>query len=230
MKANSAPRRGGRRAARRPKGSGGRAEEIKAVALRLFAERDFDRVTIKDIARACGINTALIYYYFESKEDLFRAAVEYGITRAAGRYGRLREGSDDPVQRIGQWFDIHARPAAATRELLRILLRYAFSELRFASVDGLIKRFREGERRILAESIRAGIALGRFQPVDAERVTRFVSSHLGGVELAAVMRWSRDRRAMVGELEAWLWDHLGYPRRSRVPGGPSAGAERAAQR
>lgn len=202
----------------RPKVSGGRADEIKAEALRLFAKRDIDRVTIKDIGRACDINTALIYYYFESKNDLFRAAVEYGITRAMARYGRLREDSDDPPRRIGQWFDIHARPTPSMRRLLRILLRYALSDLRFASVDRLIKKFHEGERRILSESIGAGISMGRFRPVDAEGAARFVSRHLGGIELAVVTGSGRGRRAMISELEAWLWDHLGYPGRSSPPG------------
>ncbi len=59
-----------------------RAIELTATALDLFAERDFASVTIKDIANACGVNTALIYYYFTNKEDLFRATIENAITEA----------------------------------------------------------------------------------------------------------------------------------------------------
>jgi DNA-binding transcriptional regulator YbjK len=68
----------------RPQGSSrntpfDRREELAAVALDLFAERNFAAVTIKDIASALGVNTALIYYYFDSKEDLFRAAIESAL-------------------------------------------------------------------------------------------------------------------------------------------------------
>ncbi len=50
----------------RPQGSSrnspfDRREELAAVALDLFAERNFAAVTIKDIASALGVNTALIY-------------------------------------------------------------------------------------------------------------------------------------------------------------------------
>ncbi|MEX2201076.1 MAG: helix-turn-helix domain-containing protein, partial [Dongiaceae bacterium] len=38
-----------------------RARELMIAALGLFARRDFSAVTIKDIAKAAGVNTALIY-------------------------------------------------------------------------------------------------------------------------------------------------------------------------
>ena len=46
------------------------------MALNLFAERNLSSVTIKDIACEIGINTALIYHYFDNTEALFRAAIE----------------------------------------------------------------------------------------------------------------------------------------------------------
>ena len=48
----------------------GRSEEMMAAALDLFARHDVSSVTIKDIAKALRINTALIYYYFDSKAQL----------------------------------------------------------------------------------------------------------------------------------------------------------------
>ncbi len=44
--------------------------------MRVFAERGFHRATIKEIAREAGIkSSALIYWYFEDKDDLFRAVL-----------------------------------------------------------------------------------------------------------------------------------------------------------
>jgi AcrR family transcriptional regulator len=46
------------------------------AALRVFAERGFHRATIKEITREAGIkSSALIYWYFEDKDDLFRAVL-----------------------------------------------------------------------------------------------------------------------------------------------------------
>ncbi len=61
--------------ARTPKISEDRREQIIEAALRVFAQKGFDRATNKDIADKAGITPGLIYHYFKSKEDLLRAAI-----------------------------------------------------------------------------------------------------------------------------------------------------------
>jgi AcrR family transcriptional regulator len=53
-----------------------RRDELLRVALRLFAERGFDRTTIADIATATGTAHGLVYHYFSSKNDLLLAVLE----------------------------------------------------------------------------------------------------------------------------------------------------------
>jgi len=62
--------------ARTPKVVEDRREQIIDTALRVFAEKGFTRATNRDIAHEAGITTGLIYYYFQSKEDLLRAVLE----------------------------------------------------------------------------------------------------------------------------------------------------------
>lgn len=45
--------------------------KIKETARRLFQEKGFDAVRTREIAEAAGINSALLHYYFRSKEKLF---------------------------------------------------------------------------------------------------------------------------------------------------------------
>jgi len=44
---------------------------IKETARKLFHEKGFDAVRTREIAEAAGINSALLHYYFRSKEKLF---------------------------------------------------------------------------------------------------------------------------------------------------------------
>ncbi len=53
-----------------------RREEIMQVSLHLFAERGFHGTSMRDIAREADIGEGLIYHYFASKRDLFRAIIE----------------------------------------------------------------------------------------------------------------------------------------------------------
>ena len=67
----------------------------------LFARRGFRSTTIKAIAAAAGVNTALLYYYFPDKQGLYRAVLERafggliseGESRLAGRAATPRRRS-----------------------------------------------------------------------------------------------------------------------------------------
>lgn len=53
------------------------------AAIELFAERGYDRTTVRDIATRAGVNQALLFRYFGSKEALFATATAGDNWRAA---------------------------------------------------------------------------------------------------------------------------------------------------
>ena len=53
-----------------------RREDILQASLHLFARRGFHGTSMRDIAREAKIADGLIYHYFASKRDLFRAIIE----------------------------------------------------------------------------------------------------------------------------------------------------------
>jgi AcrR family transcriptional regulator len=62
--------------ARTPKVIEDRRDQIIDAAMQVFAQKGFTRATNKDIAREAGITPGLIYYYFDSREDLLKAIIE----------------------------------------------------------------------------------------------------------------------------------------------------------
>lgn len=50
-------------------------ERILAAAVELFADRSFDGATTREIAAAAGVSQPSLNYHFQSKDDLWRAAV-----------------------------------------------------------------------------------------------------------------------------------------------------------
>jgi AcrR family transcriptional regulator len=209
-------RKGRRRADTGVSASSESAERLMAGALKLFSRSDFSAVTIKDIARAAGVTTALIYYYYDNKAALFRAALEYALARALGNYGRLREGHDDPVDLITDWFDINVELWETIRQLLKIMLDYRGSHTQEEVVDRVIRRFYDEECSIISIGIRQGIEKGLFRPVDPDQSARFVSTMLDGICVRSMIHSHYDAPAAIAELKAMFWSHLGY--RDATPG------------
>lgn len=50
-----------------------RRRQILAAAKEVFADRGYHDTTMADIARAAGLSYGVVYWYFESKDDLFHA-------------------------------------------------------------------------------------------------------------------------------------------------------------
>ena len=66
-------------------------DSILKTAARLFSEKGYDKVTIREIAQDVGINPASLYYYFASKEELLNSLYEMYRTELIRGYPNLDE-------------------------------------------------------------------------------------------------------------------------------------------
>ncbi|HYC56277.1 MAG TPA: TetR/AcrR family transcriptional regulator [Candidatus Binatia bacterium] len=75
-------KRGPRRKAGRPPASRpalGSKQEILEAALRAFGERGFEEMSVRRLAQQLGVSHNLIAHYYSSKEELWRACVDWSI-------------------------------------------------------------------------------------------------------------------------------------------------------
>lgn len=187
-----------------------RRRMIMSVALDFFAESYYESVTIRDIATACDINIALIYYYFGSKKGLFRAAFESSIREALSELEALREKADDPVDLIEGWFEINVRVYPVLVKLVKISVDYAYSDARDEEIDRLISDLYSCETALLAECFEEGIRQGLFHDIDTGQMALFVSVQLDGIFLASMIRPETDVTDLIANLREVLWRQLGY--------------------
>jgi AcrR family transcriptional regulator len=52
-----------------------RRQQLLEAGAALFAEHSYEEISMRDIAAAAGVSKPLLYHYFPSKIDLFKAAV-----------------------------------------------------------------------------------------------------------------------------------------------------------
>ena len=131
---------------KRPRG--GREQTTEAIldaAEKLFSERGFTAVTVRDIAAEAGVSHALVHRYLGSKAEIYRAMLarnEGAIVDAASDQGELltatslmlREGLAHQRR-----YGAPDRPLGAARSLLR-------ADGRQVRGHGATGRTRRGER------------------------------------------------------------------------------------
>ncbi|MGB6968046.1 MAG: TetR/AcrR family transcriptional regulator [Methyloceanibacter sp.] len=195
---------------RREEHSAARVDEFLSTALDLFAERNFASVTIKDIAQALGVNTALIYYYFDSKTDLFRATIEHAVGRAFENVRALADKSADPPSIIAAWLENHVHKYAEIHRFVKIALDFRGAHEGDPKIAAAIEGFYDEERKLLSKIIRQGIKQGLFKPVDPSRMAQFISTYLDGCMVRSVILSDFDLEAAVRELHRRVLEMLGY--------------------
>ncbi|MFG1704891.1 TetR family transcriptional regulator [Nonomuraea sp. M3C6] len=124
-----------RRPGRRP-GSADTRGEILTAARRVFAEKGFDKATVRGIAREAKVDPALVHHYFDTKEGMFAAAMKLPITPHE-IIPMLMEG---PREEIGERLVrtiLRVTAAPETREPMLALLRSAMTN------DQALVMFRE---------------------------------------------------------------------------------------
>jgi AcrR family transcriptional regulator len=77
-----------------------RRQAIVAAAWKVFKENGFERTTMSEISDRLGGSKATLYGYFQSKEQLFAAALEKEIGEGAERTFSQLAGTEDLSERL----------------------------------------------------------------------------------------------------------------------------------
>ncbi|HEY6427804.1 MAG TPA: TetR family transcriptional regulator [Acidimicrobiales bacterium] len=101
-------------------------------ALALLEERDYERISVREVAEAAGVALATLYHYFPSKDHLFaEALVQWASTLGPDVMRRPLNGTT-PAQRLEGALLRAARAFEKRPQLARLLTRFETSDEPFA--------------------------------------------------------------------------------------------------
>ena len=153
-------------------GSRGQPEESRAAILKAaaneFSEHGIAGARTDSIARAAGVNKALLYYYFKDKETLYGAVLDNAFSGMKTKVFQVLDSDLPPRQKImayvGAYFDFIASnqiyPKLMQREMMRA--REGHSE----HIERLVKTYFQPIYKRVGELLQKGIAEGEFRKVD----------------------------------------------------------------
>ncbi|MFI1728530.1 TetR family transcriptional regulator [Streptomyces acidicola] len=166
------PRRRGRPSRTESAAAPAARDRILEAAREEFSERGYDKTSVRGIAKAAGVDSALVHHYFGTKEQVFEAAVSIAVAPALGAPKAVEEGPLDSVgERLTRFFfGIWETPA--TRTPLLAIVRSAVNNETAAAVF----------RRIIAAQLLRRIA-GRLDVPDAEIRAELAAAQLVGIAM-----------------------------------------------
>ncbi len=158
-----------RRSGRRP-GNPDTREAILTAARRIFAEKGFDKASIRAIATDAGVDPALVHHYFGTKDKLFLATINAPIDPSKlipqALEGPLEEAGERLVRMMLSVWDSPAGAAAVT------LLRSAMSN------DWTARLMREF---VVTQVLRRAVTVLVLDPAEAPLRTALVASQISGL-------------------------------------------------
>jgi AcrR family transcriptional regulator len=144
-----------------------RRQAIVAAAWDGFRNNGFERTTMSDVVARAGGSKATIYSYFESKDQLFAAALEHG----------LREVTQEPFRELAKPGPLAQRLLRFARADLRIRLspdmiaveRMLVAEAERSHVYDVLREKSFFRRRLIADRLEIEMEQGRLRDADPIR-------------------------------------------------------------
>jgi len=162
-------------------------ERLFITALRLFAERGYDAVSIRDITDELGQQPGAFYGHARSKQDLLFELMHIGMTTHRERlHAAVLEAPDDPVEQL----------LALVREQVLVHLDYAPLARLIAREMRALDPEQQTTLQVIATKSRlellAIIERGQASHVFAETDTFLVGTVLGDIGIRLTEWWTPD--------------------------------------
>lgn len=166
-------------------------DRITAAACHAFAERGLSSTRVADIARSAGVSTAIIHYYFRTKDEVFLAALTWAARNSEARVREIVETEPDHLARVRQLVDIAVPGGDVLRDEYRLWLDvYAIGRLEpklFDTCTALSDNWRISIETVVEEGTRAGA----FEPIAAPwEIAHRVVNLLDGLSFRLVVGYA----------------------------------------
>ncbi|GAB3775332.1 hypothetical protein GCM10028818_19330 [Spirosoma horti] len=151
-------------------------ERIKEAAKAVFLEKGFDGTTTRDIAQAAGINSALMNYYFRSKEKLFQSIFD---DMCHLMFEGMIDTFKQPIslkEKISALIDHHFQMMRCNPSLsIFVMNELHKNPERMAATIGMAKKIPES---IFKQQVEQAVEEGIIIPIDAHHIMTMIIANI----------------------------------------------------
>jgi AcrR family transcriptional regulator len=159
--------------------------QIVGVARRIFTRYGFRKATMEEIARTSEMGKSSIYYYFKSKEEIFRAVVEVEARMLKERLSRIIGKNNSPPERLKAYILFRLHHVRTLENFYAALNEETLSHMGF--ILDIRRNFEIEEQQLVGEILEDGMKQGVFQLSSSKIGAIAISTMMKGLELPLLL-------------------------------------------
>ena len=158
---------------------------IVGVARRIFTRYGFRKATMEEIANTSQMGKSSIYYYFKSKEEIFRAVVEFEAQMLKERLSRIIGKNNSPPERLKAYILFRLHHVRTLENFYAALNEETLSHMGF--ILDIRRTFEIEEQQLVGEILEDGMKQGVFQLSSSKIGAIAISTMMKGLELPLLL-------------------------------------------
>jgi AcrR family transcriptional regulator len=172
-----------------------RTSGILEAARKVFANRGFHDATVEDIAEAAGVAKGTVYLYYESKRDVYFAALKFGIAEMYSLLLHELERASTPQEKLKALIAAKLSYFDENRDFFKIY----YSELGnipSAHPGGIDKEFKalyQDQARLVETILKEGMRKKVVRSLRTEQAAFAISDIIRGVVTHRILGWSKSK-------------------------------------
>ncbi|MBR6666379.1 MAG: TetR/AcrR family transcriptional regulator [Lachnospiraceae bacterium] len=158
---------------------------ILDTARKVFMEKGFKRVTMKDIVEACDISRGGLYLYFNSTEEIFMEVLRMESEETDDVFsGNVKEDST-ATDILMLFLKEQKKELMRKKDTLTQATYEFYFENKLSKKDDILKKQFESAVFVLRKLIETGVESEEFYCEDPERAARNIMLVLEGLKISA---------------------------------------------
>lgn len=161
-------------------------EQVVQAARQVFARYGYKKTALDDIAREAKKGKSTIYYYFKSKDDIFKAVIDAEAEIRSRAIEEQISQIGDPKLKLKTYIYIRMRTLRMVVNYYEAIKNDLLDQLYF--VDNLRTEHFEAEIELIRKMFLEGIEMGEYTIQNPELTAKTVVTALHGFEVPLILK------------------------------------------
>lgn len=161
---------------------------ILQAAFEAFAENGYDKTSMDDIVKRCGLSKGTLYWHFKNKHDLLLATINMVMADVNQSMEVILTDDAPASERFRRVFTDSFRVFMTNKNLIGLIANFFFQSSQSPEAQKIMRDAYHLYIDRLAQLIQQGIDSGEFRPVNARMIAIMIMGAGDGIAFQTLLK------------------------------------------